>query len=143
MTETIERVTATPAALALISQLRQRHGQILFYQSHGCCAGSAPMCFAVHELALNQDDRHLGTVAAEKGDGRTAGVPVYASQAQCDYLAGLHMTLDVAPGDSGSFGLEDGSGQHFVAHFRLWRDDELPRLAPILAVNPALGTPHR
>ena len=116
------RVEATPAAQVLIDQLKREHGALLFYQSHGCCAGSAPMCFTVHELKLGADDRRLGEVA---------GVPVYASLAQCDYLAGLQMTLDVAPGNSGSFGLEDGSGRHFVARFRLWTDDELPRLAPI------------
>lgn len=122
MTGPIPRVQATDAALALIAQLRRQHGELLFYQSHGCCAGSAPMCFAVHELRLNAGDRQLGEVG---------GVPVYASEAQCDYLAGLQMTLDVAPGNSGSFGLEDGSGQHFVAQFRLWTDDEVSRLAPM------------
>lgn len=122
MTALIPRVQATEAALALIGELKRRHGELLFYQSHGCCAGSAPMCFAVHELKLSAGDRRLGEVAE---------VPVYASEAQCDYLAGLQMTLDVAPGNSGSFGLEDGSGQHFVAHFRLWADEEVARLAPI------------
>lgn len=122
MATPIPRVHATEAARSLIEQLRGRHGELLFYQSHGCCAGSAPMCFAVHELKLNADDRRLGEVD---------GVPVYASAAQCDYLVGLQMTLDVAPGNSGSFGLEDGSGQHFVAHFRLWTDEEVPRLAAI------------
>ncbi|MFT7721252.1 MAG: DUF779 domain-containing protein [Roseateles sp.] len=131
MTDLIPRVQATEAALALIAQLRDQHGELLFYQSHGCCAGSAPMCFTVRELGLAADDRLLGRV----GDG--GGVPVYASPPQCDYLAGLQMTLDVAPGNSGSFGLEDGSGRHFVAQFRLWTDDELPRLAPI---TPAQGT---
>lgn len=126
MSEPISRVEATPAAQALIDQLKREHGALLFYQSHGCCAGSAPMCFAVHELKLGADDRRLGEVA---------GVPVYASLAQCDYLAGLRMTLDVAPGNSGSFGLEDGSGRHFVARFRLWTNDELPRLAPIRRVG--------
>ena len=126
MAEPLARVVATPAALALIAQLQRQHGALLFYQSHGCCAGSAPMCFAVHELQLNADDRCLGHIGP---DG--SRVPVYASQAQCDYLAGLQMTLDVAPGNSGSFGLEDGSGQHFVAQFRLWTDDEVPRLRPI------------
>ena len=123
----IPRVQATEAAQALIDELRSRHGELLFYQSHGCCAGSAPMCFTVHELKLSADDRRLGEVA---------GVPVYASAAQCDYLAGLQMTLDVAPGNSGSFGLEDGSGRHFVAHFRLWTDEEAARLAPIRAALP-------
>jgi uncharacterized protein (DUF779 family) len=125
MTDALSRVQATDAAQALIAQLRQQHGELLFYQSHGCCAGSAPMCFTVHELKLSTDDRMLGDVG---------GVPVYASQSQCDYLAGLQMTLDVAPGNSGSFGLEDGSGQHFTAHFRLWTDDEVPRLAAITPV---------
>lgn len=125
MAETLPRVQATEAALALIAELKRQHGELLFYQSHGCCAGSAPMCFTVQELKLAADDRLLG---------RVDGVPVYASQAQCDYLAGLQMTLDVAPGNSGSFGLEDGSGQHFVAHFRLWTDDEVSRLA---AIGPA------
>jgi uncharacterized protein (DUF779 family) len=127
MSTPIPRVQASEAAQALIEQLRRQHGELLFYQSHGCCAGSAPMCFAVHELRLNENDRRLGEVA---------GVPVYASLAQCDYLAGLQMTLDVAPGNSGSFGLEDGSGQHFVAQFRLWTDEEVPRLA---AIAPALA----
>ncbi|MDR7269855.1 uncharacterized protein (DUF779 family) [Pelomonas saccharophila] len=122
MSDPIPRVQVTAAAQALVEQLRGQHGELLFYQSHGCCAGSAPMCFAVHELKLNADDRRLGEVD---------GVPVYASAAQCDYLVGLQMTLDVAPGNSGSFGLEDGSGQHFVAHFRLWTDEEVPRLAAI------------
>ena len=120
----IPRVQATEAAQALIDELRGRHGELLFYQSHGCCAGSAPMCFTVHELRLSADDRWLG---------EAGGVPVYASLAQCDYLAGLQMTLDVAPGNSGSFGLEDGSGRHFVAFFRLWADEEVARLAPIVA----------
>lgn len=121
----IPRVQASAAALQLIAQLRAAHGEILFYQSHGCCAGSAPMCFTVQELRLGEGDRRLG---------EAGGVPVYASQSQCDYLAGLEMTLDVAPGDSGSFGLEDGSGRHFTARFRLWTDDELPRLTAITAV---------
>ncbi len=125
MSGPIPRVQATAAAQALIEQLKRQHGEMLFYQSHGCCAGSAPMCFAVHELKLNAGDRRLGAVC---------GVPVYASQAQCDYLAGLQMTLDVAPCNSGSFGLEDGSGQHFTAHFRLWTDDEVPRLDSIQPV---------
>ncbi|MBV8037481.1 DUF779 domain-containing protein [Roseateles sp.] len=127
MSDRIPRVRASEAAQALIAELQREHGELLFYQSHGCCAGSAPMCFAAHELRLNADDRLLGSVD---------GVPVYASEAQCDYLAGLQMTLDVAPGNSGSFGLEDGSGQHFVAHLRLWTDAEVARLAPI---TPAQG----
>ncbi|WP_457394547.1 DUF779 domain-containing protein [Roseateles sp. P5_E1] len=134
MTDSISRVQATEAAQELIAQLRELRGELLFYQSHGCCAGSAPMCFAVHELKLNAGDRQLGEVG---------GVPVYASEGQCDYLAGLQMTLDVAPGNSGSFGLEDGSGPHFIAPFRLWTDEEVVRLVAIDPTSSASGTRSR
>ncbi len=93
---TLPRVLASAAALQLIAELRATHGDILFYQSHGCCLGNAPLCFTAQELRLSESDRQLGEVG---------GVPVYASVSQCDYLAGLQMTLAVAPGDSGSFGL--------------------------------------
>ena len=111
----IERVIATEAALALIARLRQQHGTIFFYQSHGCCEGSVPMCFAEGEMGLNSEDVQLGTIG---------GVPFHASRGQSDYLQGLQLTIDVVPGDGGTFSLEEGSGQHFVAHLRLWSDDE-------------------
>ena len=42
MTDLLPRVRTTAAAQTLIEALRRQHGDILFYQSHGCCAGSAP-----------------------------------------------------------------------------------------------------
>ena len=129
-TPTIPRVVATPAALALIARLRAEHGTICFYQSHGCCEGSTPMCFRDGEMPLTSEDRVLGHVG---------GVPFHASRAQADYLSGLQLTLDVAAGDSGSFSLEDGTGQRFVAHLRLWTDDEARRLALQPAPPPSLA----
>jgi uncharacterized protein len=111
----IRRVVATPAAQALIERLRAQYGAICFYQSHGCCEGSTPMCFAPGEMPLTADDRCLGDLD---------GVPFHASRAQCDYLLGMELTLDVEAGDGGTFSLEDGCGQHFVVRLRLWTDDE-------------------
>jgi uncharacterized protein len=115
----IERVLATEAARALIARLRAEHGAIFFYQSHGCCEGSTPMCFAPGEMPLSSDDLRLGQID---------GVPFYASRAQCDYLAGLQLTLDLAPGNAGTFSLEDGSGQHFTLRMRLWTDAQAQAL---------------
>lgn len=128
-----ERVRATPAAQALIERLRGQHGAISFYLSHGCCDGSAPMCFAPGEMPLNNGDRLLGWLGAPG-----AAVPFHVSSAQAEYLAGLEITLDVAPGDSGSFSLEDGSGQRFVARYRLWTDEEALQLAQGPALTPSL-----
>jgi uncharacterized protein len=118
----IERVVASDAARALIAGLRERHGAIFFYQSHGCCEGSTPMCFAPGEMMLTSDDLLLG---------RIDGVPFHASRAQCEYLQGMELTLDLAPGAGGTFSLEDGSGQHFVARLRLWTDAEARLLQPL------------
>jgi uncharacterized protein (DUF779 family) len=111
----IPRVIATPAARELVDRLRTAHGSIVFYQSHGCCEGSTPMCFAPGEMPLTADDRQLGDID---------GVPFHASRAQCEYLGGTQITLDVAPGDAGTFSLEDGTGRHFVVRLRLWTDEE-------------------
>ncbi len=119
----LERVQATPAVRALIERLRAEHGAVYFYQSHGCCEGSTPMCFAPGDMPLTPSDRVLGQID---------GVPFHASAAQAEYLAGLEITLDLAAGNSGTFSLEDGSGQHFVARLRLWTDEE----ARLLALQP-------
>lgn len=122
----IERVVASAAARALIARLRAQHGAIFFYQSHGCCEGSTPMCFAPGEMTLGSDDMQLGQID---------GVPFHASRAQCDYLLGLQLTLDLAPGNAGTFSLEDGSGQHFVARLRLWTVEESQALSAATASN--------
>jgi polyisoprenoid-binding protein YceI len=43
-------------AKAVIDQLRQQHGDLIFHQSGGCCDGSAPMCFAKGEFLLGSRD---------------------------------------------------------------------------------------
>jgi hypothetical protein len=118
----IERIEATAAAQALIEQLRQRHGEVFFYQSHGCCDGSTPLCLAPGEMSLGPNDVQLGQVA---------GAGFWMGAEQRSYLAGLHLTLDVAPGSNGGFSLEDGSGQRFLIHMRLWTDDEARALAAL------------
>jgi uncharacterized protein (DUF779 family) len=110
-----QRVLATPAALALISQLQQRHGTLMFYLSHGCCDGSTPMCLVQGEMALSQTDVQLGSVG---------GVPFHVGPAQWAYLEGSQLTLDVSPGSLGTFSLEDPEGLHFVTRSRVWTDDE-------------------
>jgi uncharacterized protein (DUF779 family) len=111
----VDRVVATPAALGLIEQLKARHGAIFFYQAGGCCEGSSPMCYADGDMSLTSDDVKLGEVG---------GLSFHVSRSQCEYLLGVQLTLDVAPGSLGTFSLEDADGHHFVARTRLWTDEE-------------------
>lgn len=115
-TDKVERVVATPAAQDLLRQLKSKHGDVLLYQSHGCCDGATPMCFKPSEMPISQDDVCLGYLV---------GVPFYAGRAQFEYMQGTQLILDVGQGSLGTFSLEDGEGMHFKASARLWRDDEL------------------
>lgn len=45
-----ERLSVTNKAIAVIDQLREKHGELMFHQSGGCCDGSAPMCFEKGEF---------------------------------------------------------------------------------------------
>lgn len=116
----VERVVATPEALSLLALLRARHGEVFLYQSHGCCDGSAPMCFKPGEMPLSAQDLCLG---------RPGGVPFYAGRAQAEYLQGMQTILHVGQGRLGSFSLEEDEGLHFKASTRLWTDEESAWLA--------------
>ena len=96
----VERVTATPAALALIAELQSEYGPIMFHQSGGCCDGSSPMCYPAGEFRVGGSDTLLGEIA---------GVPVYIGQAQGQAWAHTQLILDVVPGRWGMFSLDNTS----------------------------------
>jgi uncharacterized protein (DUF779 family) len=97
-------VTATPEAVETIERLRERHGSIVFHQSGGCCAGSAPMCLRADELPPGPNDVHLGEIAA---------VPVLIDRNLYARWGSPDFRIDVAPGAADSFSLEGSDGLHF------------------------------
>ena len=115
----VSRVSATPAALALIDQLKQIHGALLFHQSGGCCDGSAPMCFPANEFLVGDIDVKLGVI----GD-----VPFYMSESQFGYWEHTHLIIDAIPGSGGMFSLERPTGLRFLTRSRLYSDAELSLL---------------
>jgi uncharacterized protein (DUF779 family) len=117
----VARVVATPAALALIETLKQRHGPaLMFYQSHGCCDGSTPMCLKQSEMAMG---------AADVCMGELGGLPFYAAQAQYEYLQGGQWVIDAKRGSLGTFSLEDSEAMHFAGSQRIWTEAESAGLA--------------
>ena len=111
----VEQVTATPAALSLIDRLQSTHGNLMFYQSGGCCDGSAPMCYAAGEFLLGDADRLLGHIG---------GMPFYISQSQFEYWKHTQLIIDVVPGRGGMFSLEGPTGLRFLTRSRLFEEDE-------------------
>ena len=100
-----EKVTATPAALALLAEIVAEHGPVMFHQSGGCCDGSSPMCYAQGEFLLGDQDLRLGEVG---------GMPFYIGAAQGALWAHTRLTLDVVPGMGGMFSLDNGRGRRFL-----------------------------
>ena len=110
------RVTATPAALDFIEELRQRHGPLMFFQSGGCCDGSAPMCYPAGEFNLSDTDVYLGTLN---------DTPFHMGVEQFAYWEHTQLIIDVVAGNGGMFSLDNGTGQRFLTRSRLFSDDEL------------------
>jgi uncharacterized protein (DUF779 family) len=114
-TELPAQVVATDATLALIGELKARHGPLMFHQSGGCCDGSAPMCFAQGDFMLGDNDVHLGDIG---------GVPFYISESQYEYWCHTQLIIDVVPGRGGMFSLEGPTGRRFLTRSRFYEDAE-------------------
>ena len=122
-----ERISATPAAVALIEKLTAQHGPIVFFQSGGCCEGSGPMCLPAVEFKPSPADVKLGDLPA--------GAIFYMSDSHFSFMHGTHTILDAMPGSSGSFSLDCGSGMAFITRGRLYSDEELAQLQPEIRVG--------
>ena len=116
MGHVIARVTATPATLELIAILRDRHGPLMFFQSGGCCDGSAPMCYPAGEFNISDTDVYLGNLD---------GTPFYMGCEQFEYWEHTQLIIDVVDGNGGMFSLDNGTGKRFLTRSRLFTDDEL------------------
>jgi uncharacterized protein (DUF779 family) len=121
---TVERVSATDKARAVIAQLRQTHGELMFHQSGGCCDGSAPMCFAKGDFMVGSRDLCLGEIE---------GCSFYMAADQFEYYRNSHIVIDVTPGRGSSFSLEIPLGVRFMAVSRILTDDELANIRPMEA----------
>jgi uncharacterized protein (DUF779 family) len=118
--DAVKRVTATPAALALIAELQGEYGEILFHQSGGCCDGSSPMCYPAAEFRIGGGDILLGELA---------GAPVYIGRAQGEAWAHTQLILDVVPGRGGMFSLDNGRELRFLTRGRVFTEAEQAQLA--------------
>jgi len=114
------RVSATDAALQMIAELRARHGPLMFFQSGGCCDGSAPMCYPAGEFAVSDSDVLLGELD---------GTPFYMGAEQFAYWEHTQLIIDVVKGNGGMFSLDNGTGRRFLTRSRLFTDEESAALA--------------
>jgi uncharacterized protein (DUF779 family) len=122
------RVLSTAAAEAMIAQLTQAHGPLMFHQSGGCCDGSAPMCFLRGEFRTGASDVLLGYIGGD--------CPVWIGAAQFEYWQHTQLTIDLVPGRGAGMSLEAPEGFRFITRSRVFSDEEAAALA-------AVGPPPR
>jgi uncharacterized protein (DUF779 family) len=118
----VERVSVTEKAKAVIDQLKQKHGDLMFHQSGGCCDGSSPMCFAKGDFMVGSRDLCLGEIA---------GCKFFMAADQFEYYKNSHIVVDVTPGRGSSFSLEIPLGVRFMAVSRLFTDEESAHIRPV------------
>jgi uncharacterized protein len=120
------RIIATDKAITLIDALKKIHGPLMFHQSGGCCDGSTPMCFAAGEFKTGNSDVCLGIIADCK---------FFMSADQFEYWKHTQLTLDVTPGRGSSFSLEIPMGVRFYIQSKIFTDDEMENIMPLLEVE--------
>jgi uncharacterized protein (DUF779 family) len=120
------RVDVTPAAAAMMRQLRGQHGPLMFHQSGGCCDGSSPMCYLEGEFRTGQSDVLLESLKIE---GVDEPITFWMSDSQFQLWKHTHLTVDVVPGRGAGFSLEAPEGVRFLIRSRLLTEAELAELA--------------
>lgn len=114
------RVAVTGHAAALLRELYEEHGRLLFHHSGGCCDGSSPMCFTAGEFRTGDADVHLGDLGVPGAEP----VPVWMAKDQFAFWSHAHLTIDAVPGRCSGFSLESGKGQRFIVCSRMLTEEE-------------------
>lgn len=119
----VKRLDATEKAIALIKQIKEKHGELMFYQAGGCCEGTQPQCFEKGGYYLRMNDVCIGTIE---------GCEFWVDRDLFEYWKYSHFNLDVLDGFGvGGFSLETPLGKTFKIHYTLFTEDELANLTPI------------
>ena len=118
----LSRVLATPDAIAFLIKLQEKYGTLLFFQSGGCCDGSAPLCYAQNDFQISDHDVLLGEIN---------GAPFYMSPEQFEYWKHTQLIIDLVDGMGGMFSLDNGTGKRFLTRSRLFSDAEYAQLNAI------------
>ena len=119
----ISRIDANSNAINLIQELKQLHGELMFYQAGGCCEGTQPQCFKKGEYYLRYKDVCIGTIE---------NCEFWVDKDLFEYWKHAHFELDVIDAiGAGGFSLEVPLGKTFKVNYRIFSPDELEKLEPL------------
>ena len=119
----VKRIDVTEKAFEIMKILKEKHGDLMFYQAGGCCEGTQPQCFEKGGFYLRTNDVMIGLVDEFE---------FWLDRDLFEYWKFSHFTLDIVDGfGPGGFSLETPLGKTFKIEYRLFTEDELNDLEPI------------
>lgn len=119
----IKRITATTSAIEMITILKEKHGELMFYQAGGCCEGTQPQCFEKGGFYLRTRDVCIGTIE---------NTEFWVDNDLFQYWKHAHFTLDLIDGfGAGGFSLETPMKKTFRIEYRLFTAEETQNLEPL------------
>lgn len=107
----MEKLVATEKAIEVIKLMKEKHGNILFEQSSGCCDGTVPIC-------IQADGHYISSQLVRVGE--IAEVPYYIDKHQAEYLKHMQIIVDVMEGRGASFSLESAEGYAFLMQSKVF-----------------------
>ncbi|NHN24475.1 DUF779 domain-containing protein [Flavobacterium jejuense] len=121
---TISRLDATKNALDTIAVLKEKFGDLMFYQAGGCCEGTQPQCFEKDGFFLRSGDVCIGKID---------GFDFWLDKDLFEYWKHAHFTLDIMDGiGAGGFSLETPMGKTFIVKYKIFNEEESKNLEPVL-----------
>ena len=118
----VKRIDVTQKALEVIKTLKEKHGDLMFYQAGGCCEGTQPQCFEKGGFLIGSNDVCIGEIE---------GCKFYMAGDQFEYWKHTQLILDVTTGRGSSFSIEIPLGIRFIIRSRLFSVEEFESLPPI------------
>ena len=119
----LKRLDVTEKALEVIKTLKEKHGDLMFYQAGGCCEGTQPQCFEKGGFYVRTNDAMIGLVD---------GFEFWIDRDLFEYWKFSHFTLDVTDGFGPCcFSLKTPLGKTFKIIYRLFTEEELKDLEPV------------
>jgi len=118
----VKRVLITDDAKKVMDELREKHGELMFHQSGGCCDGSSPMCYKAGHFRVGKSDVKVSEVY---------GAPFYMAKDQFKYWQNMQLTLDVKEGRGSSFSIEIPMGVRFLIKSKMFTEEQLENLEPV------------
>jgi len=103
--------------------------KLFFYNPADAVRVAARYACQKNEFHPSPSDVVLGILGTEQK------ATFYMGDSHFTFAENMHTILDAQPGSSGSFSLDCGSGFAFITQGRLYSDEELASLPPVVRVG--------